>query len=120
MEKELTNLERVTGHSDKDTMPPTQNTAKLITENSTIGNPVAPLPLPESVPYLLFYRQGNNPNPQFFLFYYPSHEIRKVVERIKKHCELMNLRFVNVRPFVVDLNASEAKQFGTTQAGVAE
>ena len=72
------------------------------------------------VPYILFYRQGNNPNPQFFMFYHHSHEIRKVVERIKKHCELMNLRFVNVRPFIVDLDEAEAKQFGAAAAGVGE
>jgi hypothetical protein len=72
------------------------------------------------VPYILFYRQGNNPNPQFFMFYHHSHEIRKVVERIKKHCELMNLRFVNVRPFIVDLDEAEAKHFGVDAAGVGE
>jgi hypothetical protein len=72
------------------------------------------------IPYILFYRQGNNPNPQFFMFYHHSHEIRKVVERIKKHCELMNLRFVNVRPFIVDLDEAEAKQFGAAAAGVGE
>lgn len=64
------------------------------------------------IPYLLFYRQGSNPHPQFFLFYHESHEIRKVVDRIKKHCEMMNLRFVNVRPFVVDLDEAESKAFG--------
>ena len=74
----------------------------------------------EKIPYILFYRQGNNPNPQFFMFYHHSHEIRKVVERIKKHCELMNLRFVNVRPFIVDLDEAEAKHFGVDAAGVGE
>ena len=97
MEKELTNLERVTGRND----------AILLKENG-------------KVPYILFYRQGNNPHPQFFMFYHHSHEIRKVVERIKKHCELMNLRFVNVRPFIVDLDEAEAKQFGAAAAGVGE
>ena len=74
----------------------------------------------QKIPYILFYRQGNNPNPQFFMFYHHSHEIRKVVERIKKHCELMNLRFVNVRPFIVDLDEAEAKQFGAAALGVGE
>lgn len=67
------------------------------------------------IPYILFYRQGSNPHPQFFMFYHESTEIRKVVERIKKHCELMNLRFVNVRPFVVDLDETEAKSFGSAE-----
>ncbi len=72
------------------------------------------------IPYILFYRQGNNPYPQLFVFYHHSHEIRKVVERIKKHCELMNLRFVNVRPFIVDLDEAEAKHYGVDSAGVGE
>lgn len=69
------------------------------------------------IPYVLFYRQGSNPHPQFFIFFHPSSEIRKVVDRIKKHCELMNLRFVNVRPAIVDLDESEAKQYGSAQVG---
>jgi hypothetical protein len=72
----------------------------------------------KQVPYILYYRQGNNPHPQFFMFYHESHDIRKVVDRIKKHCELMNLRFVNVRPFIVDLNEAEAKIVGASEAGV--
>jgi hypothetical protein len=70
------------------------------------------------IQYLLFYRQGSNPNPQFFLFHHPSRDMRVVVERIKKHCELMNLRFVNVRPFVVDLDEAENRQLGNQQQGV--
>ena len=99
--KELTNLELLTGLATASQ----QNDAILLKET-----------LPQ-IPYILFYRQGNNPNPQFFMFYHHSNEIRKVVERIKKHCELMNLRFVNVRPFVVDLDATEAKFLGS---GVGE
>ncbi len=68
-------------------------------------------------PYLLYYRQGSNPQPQFFVFYHESNEIRKVVERIKKHCELMNLRFVNVRPLIVDLDETELRQLGPQQDG---
>ena len=68
-------------------------------------------PTNDKIAYLLFYRQGSNPNPQFFCFYHPSDNMRVVVDRIKKHCELMNLRFVNVRKFVIDLNEAEAKAF---------
>ncbi len=75
------------------------------------------LPTVNKIPYILFYRQGSNPHPQFFMFYHESGEIRKVVDRIKKHCELMNLRFVNVRPFVVDLDESENKQLGQSDGG---
>ncbi len=80
-------------------------------------NSSAALDTTKGIPYLLFYRQGANPYPQFFLFHHPSHELSKVVERIKKHCELMNLRFVRVQPFLVDLDESEARQFGTGQSG---
>ncbi len=66
----------------------------------------------EGIPYVLFYRQGSNPHPQFFLFYHKSANIREVVDRIKKHCEMMNLRFVNVRPAIVDLDEAEARIFG--------
>lgn len=71
------------------------------------------------IAYVLFYRQGSNPHPQFFVFNYPSGDIRRVVDRAKKHCELMNYRFVNVRPFVVDMDAAEAKQFGVAETGVS-
>jgi hypothetical protein len=67
------------------------------------------------IPYLLYYRQGNNPYPQFFMFYHASPDIRKVVERIKSHCEKMNLRFIHVRPFIVDLDEAEEKVFGKAE-----
>jgi hypothetical protein len=70
-----------------------------------------------AVSYILYYRQGNNPYPQFFVFNFPSTQIREVVERAKRHCELMQLRFVNVRPFVVDLDEVETKAFGNTATG---
>ena len=82
-----------------------------MTNPTTIVHPNI-LPATSGIPYILFYRQGSNPHPQFFLFYHESADMRKVVERIKKHCELMNLRFVNVRKFVVDLEEVENKAFG--------
>ena len=89
-------------------MPPTfDNTAKLITEQSGSG-----------IPYLLYYRQGSNPHPQFFVFFHESDNIRVVVDRVKKHCEMMNLRFNNVRPLIVDLDKAEAKVFGTPDAAI--
>ncbi len=69
--------------------------------------------------YALYYRQGSNPHPQSFLFYHKSANIREVVDRIKKHCEMMNLRFVNVRPAIVDLDEAEARIFGSPNEGVA-
>ena len=70
---------------------------------------------PTGIPYILFYRQGSNPHPQFFFFFHPSDKIRDVVDRIKKHCEMMNLRFVNVRPAIVDLAEAEARAYGSPQ-----
>lgn len=74
------------------------------------------MPETATFPYLLYYRQGSNPHPQFFLFYHAQapKDMRPVVERIKKHCEIMNLRFVNVRPFIVDLDEAEARVLGTS------
>ena len=72
----------------------------------------------DTTPYILYYRQGSNPHPQFFIFFHksPPGKIRDVVDRIKKHCELMNLRFVNVRPAIVDLDEAEAKAYGGSLA----
>ncbi len=67
---------------------------------------------PKGIPYILFYRQGSNPHPQFFIFFHHSDKMREVVDRIKKHCEMMNLRFVNVRAAIVDLDEAEARIFG--------
>lgn len=68
--------------------------------------------LPPPKAYILYYRTGNNPHPQFFIFFHPSPDFRKVVERIKRHCELMNLRFITVRPMIVDLDEAEIRAFG--------
>ncbi len=76
-----------------------------------------PLIAPDKNFYLLYYRQGNNPHPQFFVFNHDSKDMRVVVERVKKHCELLNLRFVNVRPFLVDLAAAEARLLGNSAEG---
>jgi hypothetical protein len=69
------------------------------------------------IPYILYYRQGSNPYPQFFVFHHESSDIRKVVERIKTHCEKMNLRFIHVRPLIVDLDEAEEKIFGKAEVG---
>jgi hypothetical protein len=71
------------------------------------------------VPYILFYRQGNNPYPQFLMFHHASgsRDMRPVVERAKKHCELMNYRFTNVRPFLVDLDEAESRALGQSNQG---
>ncbi len=82
-----------------------------------------PLPLDtssqkDSVPYILFYRQAANPYPLFSVFYHPSHDIRVVVDRVKRHCELMSYRFVSVRPLIVDLDKAEQRLYGTQEMGL--
>ncbi len=57
--------------------------------------------------YILYYRQGSNPHPQFLFFYHPSSDMKIIAERAKKHCDFMSFRFVYVRPAIVNLEASE-------------
>jgi len=57
--------------------------------------------------YILYYRQGANPHPQFLFFYHSSTDMKVIAERAKKHCDFMNFRFVYVRPAVVDLDKME-------------
>lgn len=57
--------------------------------------------------YILYYRQGQNPHPQFCGFYHKSKDMQVVMERAKRHCDLMSYRFVFVRPFIVDLDKVE-------------
>ncbi len=68
--------------------------------------------------YILYYRQGNNPYPQFLAFDHVSKNMQTVVDRVKRHCEIMNLRFINVRPFWVNLDEAESRALGTSQQGV--
>ena len=80
-------------------------------------------PLAEKPRYIFYFRRGSNPHPEFFCFDHDSRDMRVIVERAKKHCEIMGYRFVNVRPFLVDLIAAEIKAMGAegieyaTQAG---
>lgn len=75
---------------------------------------------PSETTYILYYRQGQNPHPQFFIFNHPASEnMRAVVDRVKRHCELMNYRFVNVRPFLVDLAEAERRVGQTAELGVS-
>jgi hypothetical protein len=92
---------------------------KFPTEKQLDASPLFAPKAALGIPYILYYRQGSNPHPQFFIFFHKSDKIREVVDRIKKHCEMMNLRFVNVRPAIVDLDEAEAKVFGSPEPGAA-
>jgi len=78
-----------------------------MTTTTTTTQPMEASGSPERNLYVLFYRQGQNPHPQELHFYYGSFDMRVVVERVKRHCECMNYRFVNVRPFFTDLDKEE-------------
>ena len=57
--------------------------------------------------YILYYRKGNNPHPQFLAFDYESRDMKKVSERAKRHCEVQGYRFVYVQPLYVDLDKAD-------------
>lgn len=58
--------------------------------------------------YVLYYREGQNPHPQM-AFFDLSGDFRQVIMRVKRHCELMNKRFINVRPFLMNLDDEEKR-----------
>lgn len=58
--------------------------------------------------YVLYYREGQNPHPQMKYFNLKG-EFRNVINRVKRHCELMHMRFINVRPFLSDLQEDEKR-----------
>lgn len=62
--------------------------------------------------YVLHYRQGNNPHPLQKYFLSDIKDFRQLVERAKKHCDTMNLRFVQVKPFLVNLAKEESVLLG--------
>ena len=57
--------------------------------------------------YELYYRQGNNPHPQTVMFYFTPGDMKAVVDRSKRFCEVLNYRFVHVRPAIIDLDKEE-------------
>jgi len=61
-----------------------------------------------STMYVLYYREGQNPHPQMKYFELKG-EFRQVISRVKRHCELMNMRFINVRPFLSNLEDDERR-----------
>lgn len=68
--------------------------------------------------YVLYYREGQNPHPQQQFFELKG-DFRSVISRVKRHCELMNKRFINVRPFLVDLDEEE-KRIGRYEGGLGK
>jgi hypothetical protein len=67
--------------------------------------PGIPIPNAKSL-YVLYYRQGANPSymQKWFEF---SGNLTEAINRGRKHCEIMNMRFLSVRPFLSDLETEE-------------
>ncbi len=62
--------------------------------------------------WTLWYSERNRA-PQYKTFIFEG-KMREAVLRGRAHCDRMNLRFVNIRPLVVDLDYQE-KQFSEGQ-----
>jgi hypothetical protein len=62
--------------------------------------------------YILYFREGRNPHPQFVTFDHPSTDMKVVVERVKRFCDTMGQRFVSVSPMLVDLDKEEIRRRG--------
>lgn len=54
--------------------------------------------------YRLYYRQGTEMKEKHFEF---QGNLKEATERARKHCEVMGIRFIWVRPFIVHLEHQE-------------
>lgn len=84
----------------------------MSTTSSTIQDELKKIsaPGPGDVLYTLHYRKSDNPHAMFLFFWAPTRDMKVVVERIKRHCEAMNYRFVHVQPAIVDIDKAEKNQ----------
>jgi hypothetical protein len=78
----------------------------MATTTETLAQSLPPSPAQRYL-FQLYYRQGSNPHPNFVFFYHNSKDMKSVTERSKRHCEVMNYRFVYVKAAIVDLDAVE-------------
>lgn len=76
----------------------------MATTNQTSSTPP---PQNGSILWTLWYRKGNNPHPLTLNFNLASQDWRVACERAKRHCEVMNYRFIHVAPFLTDLDKAE-------------
>lgn len=85
-----------------------------MTPTKTITPSVPSVPIPNGTSdsyYTLFYRQGRNPHPMTKNFHHTG-SIRDVVERAKKHCEVLGARFVRIEPLFSNLENDERTHMG--------
>jgi len=66
---------------------------------------------PRTSQFTLFFRVGANPYPQSVNFNF-SGTFRDAIVRAQKHCEIMNYRFVSVRPAIIDMDEVEKHHLG--------
>ena len=77
----------------------------------------------DTILYRLYFRTGNNPYTQDTFFWHKTgKDMRQIVDRCKRYCDNMGLRFVNVRPAILDLDREERlrNQADEPQAVAAE
>ena len=79
----------------------------------TLPTPTAPAPTGisnaagEKILYMLYFRQGRNPHPQFSLFYHQSKDPKVAMQRAQRHCEVQGFKFVSVQPAIVDMDKQD-------------
>jgi hypothetical protein len=59
--------------------------------------------------YIGWYLQGNQ-NPLHKVFEFKGN-LPDAIDRFKKHCERMGIKFIRVRPFLVNLDKQEEYKF---------
>lgn len=81
---------------------------------SVITSPVIsdPKPLDPTIErsYVLYFLHRNRYTEPKFKMFKIKGLLRDAVARAHKHCEIMNYRFISVRPFMVNLDEQEERK----------
>lgn len=72
----------------------------------TPAAPAVLLPVNHDNTYVLWFRFGSNPHTQPKYFKYEG-SFQDAIQRGRKHCELMSLRFIKVERFFSDFTEEE-------------
>lgn len=62
--------------------------------------------------FILYYRQGQNPHTVHTMFF-GSGSFNQIVSTAKNYCETMNMRFVTVKPAIINFE-EEIKKLNRT------
>lgn len=71
--------------------------------------------VPKKGLFVLYYRSGNNPHPQF-VFFEGGGTLQNVIERARRFCESMSYRFVYCRPAIINLDEEEKRKLALEAA----